>query len=427
MDVAATKRRKLNKVISKWSFNSLKQLQKEIETEEDKGSNKRISKRQVTQSLVPFFDCLEQLTVEGNENEPIYFWASNLEKMLALVLAESPQYKALWPADCRHIKLTLYLDECTGGNVLAPSSSKKSCFFFAFVDVTKYQHIPCLWLPIAMVPSRDVAVICGGLSAVATAVLKHLGFQLEHGITLHGARYTVELEAYVGDYDSIARVFMSKGAAGPRPCVLCSNVVAKWSTVATRDPYFLDIGSDKVSDFQIIHSQQLHGMYDELLTRSRHASLSAIKEQETQFGFSLHNNSLLADFQARQALPLEKLIYDSCHMFFSNGIISAEINLLIKQMNQQPGTTLHDLRRSVKEVQWRCSSVSFSSPGARAFLFHDPLFEGNFYKGGASKTWYLFPLLHYYAFALVSSELEQAMKCFSALLQAERALQSFGI
>ena len=425
MDEAAAKRRKISNVISKWSWKSLSSLQTNIRAETGEKDEKPISKRQVAKSLQPFLDCLEKLTVAGTDNVDVHFWTCNLQKMMALVLAESPQYKALWPNDCRHIKLTLYLDERTGGNVLTTSSSKKSCFFFLFVDVTKYQHIPCLWLPLATIPSRDVAVICGGLSAVTTAVLKHLGLQVEHGITLQGSQCTVEIEAYVGDYDSIASVFMSKGAAGLRPCLLCSNVVSKWSDMPNRDPFFLDISSDKVQQFQIITSWELRGIYDDFLTRSLHATKAARKEQETQFGFSLHSKSLLADLQARSMLPVEKVIYDSCHMYFSNGIVAAEVNLLVKQMNQQPGTMLSDLQRSVREVRWNCSQDSFTSPGSRAFLFHDSLFEGNFYKGGASKTWCLLPLLHYYAFVLTSTELEQSMKCFSALLQAGKDLTMF--
>ena len=426
MDGSETKRRRLTEALSRWSGKEILRFERDRDAASE--PTDRTSKKQVEKALKPIQNFLEQLNVCAKDGSNVFFWTCNLEKYFNFLGQESPQFLGSWTLGTKSIKLTLYMDECTGGNIVAPQSSKKTCFFYIFVDETKYQHIPCLWLPLAMIPSKDVSVVSGGMSAVTKVVLKHLHSQLERGLIISGKRYDVELQAYVGDYDSIARIYMSKGASGLRPCLCCANIVAKWSDLPNLDSFFLHVSSPDVESFQPIRSVELYEAFDDFLASSQNVSKAALKEHEKQLGYSLHPHSLLVD-PARTILPLEMLTFDSCHMYFSNGVAAEEINLMIHQLQEKAGVTLQQLRRSVQEVNWHCHSTDFNAPSSRSFLFADAMFDGSFYRGSASKVWYVLPLVHYYSATLAADALGDSMASFSALLKVPAhgsCLYSFG-
>ena len=310
------------------------------------------------------------------------------------------------------------MDECTGGNVLATNSSKKSCFFYIAVKQLAHLQSADCWFPHSMVPSRDVTDVAGGVSSVTASIVRHLHLQRQEGVSINGVRYTLNLQLYIGDYDSVARVFLSKGASGLHCCALCANVVAAWSDVPSFDGHFLTISSDEVEHFQVYDPTELYAVHDELQSQINNMTKAQKQEKETQFGFGIHEQSLLSCQTSRTLLSIDKVVYDSHHLYFANGVAAQEILLLQKQLASDLHLELSRIQESVCEVPWACNNSSFSSVSGRKHLFHPSLWRGVFFKGSATAVWYLMPLLWYYAFVFGKDLLSDALKCFSALMDA---------
>lgn len=380
-----------------------------------------VNHRDVEAVLKPPKKCYERLTVEGLDG-PIHFWASNVQHMLYYLLEASQAYKTIWlqehPLDA--VRLILYCDERTGGNVLATSSSKKALFFYVSLDGMHSVAQDFMWLPHAMVPARDVSMVIGGMAGCLQKILEHLSEQVNRGVCLLGRRYRLEIKAYVGDYDALSRSYMAKSASGLRPCLRCSNVLAKWTSVMDHpdaSKHFHTISSDDVSGFRLLEHEELVSLFDELLAWSTTQSTAVRKEKERAFGFSLHSKSILASQPCRHLLPVTKVVYDSHHCYFSNGCAAEELLLFAARMPQS-GVTLAMLRESVVETNWVCSDSDFRSKSSRSWLLNDTWFAGTFYKGSATQCWYLLPLFYYYIAALCGDCLPAEVACFGALMQA---------
>ena len=242
-------------------------------------------------------------------------------------MANSPKCRERWripPGATIHI--ALHLDECTGGNVLATHSSKKIAFFHLSVDkIGKIQYHQ-MWLPYAMIGARcHSGFWC--LSALTSALLRHFHIQQVHGVRVLGNHNKLNLKAYVGNYDSIVRMYMAKEASGLRPCLLCANILSSRSDVPFHDPHFLTSQSHDTETFQPIVPAELHSSFDELLVACQGSTQTAKQEQERNFWGISCTQSLLNCAVSRELLPLNKIVFDSCHCYYANGACAMEILL----------------------------------------------------------------------------------------------------
>lgn len=375
------------------------------------------SKRVAREILQPCWNCYEELQVLATEGPPVKFWAANVQRLLEHILENSPKYRERWtipPGGA--VSVVLYLDECTGGNVLATHSSKKIAFFYLGVDEVGKLQYHQMWLPYAMMPARDISLVSGGLSAFTGALLRHFHAQQTQGLTIFGNHYALTLKAYVGDYDSIATMYMAKGASGLKPCLLCANILSSRSDVPSIDAHFQGIESHQTEKFQPVAPAELHSLFDELLVASHGSTQTARQEQERNFGCSLHPHSLLNCSVARELLPISKIVFDSCHCYYANGASATEILLFQAQMEQRLGIDLKQIQTAVAEVKWMSADKNFNSPGARRFLFEPTLWAGTSHKGSASQVWVLLPLFFYLGYVLGKDILTKELRCFSALM-----------
>eukprot|EP00438_Fugacium_kawagutii_P011639 Skav222053 [mRNA] locus=scaffold1020:532279:533544:+ [translate_table: standard] len=416
----SSKRLKLSQALARAPQRLIETIQKLLQDGNDWTSQPvRLSKKVAREILQPCWNCYQELQVAATEGPPLKFFAANLQRLLEHVLEKSPKYNERWTLPLGGaINVVLYLDECTGGNVLATNSSKKIAFFYLGVDeVGKLLHHQ-MWLPYAMMPARDIAMVSGGLSALTATVLRHFHAEQIGGLRICGNHYTINLKAYVGDYDSIARMYMSKGAAGLKPCLLRANVLSSRSDVPSVDNHFLSIASSQTDKFQPVVPAELHSLFDELLVAC-HGSTKALRvEQERNFGYSLHPDSLLNCSVSRELMPISKVVFDSCHCYYANGATATEILLFQARMEERLGIDLKQIQSAVGEVKWMSHDKNFSSSSARRYLFEPALWAGTSHKGSASQVWALLPLLFYMGYVLGKDILMRELQCFSALMEA---------
>ena len=88
-------------------------------------------KRSAQRILQSTFEVYKPLGVAGMQGQQISFWGADLERALSFTLMRGDVYRQAFLTACephREIKIILYGDECTGGNVLQVASSKKIFF-----------------------------------------------------------------------------------------------------------------------------------------------------------------------------------------------------------------------------------------------------------------------------------------------------------
>ena len=124
------------------------------------------------------------------------------------------------------------------------------------------------------------------------------------------------------------------------------------SDVPMADDYFQNIACPSVSAFQQYKHEDLIGCYEKLLTDTRACTKKFKDQTETTFGFSLLDDGVLACHTARQILTVDKVIFESQHNYFSNGIATSEILLMLGHFTKATGLGLAEIQRSVREVSW---------------------------------------------------------------------------
>ena len=76
-------------------------------------------------------------------------------------------------------KLTIlfYMDECTGGNVLATASNKRMYFFYAAIKELGNLYRKIAFLPWACIPAKDLSLEDGpNMATVTRAILQDWGW-----------------------------------------------------------------------------------------------------------------------------------------------------------------------------------------------------------------------------------------------------------
>ena len=372
--------------------------------------------------------CYEKVSLPSTESTPVHFYMGKIQHMLQYIMSQSKCYKACFDTAFGTndtMDVLLYADETTGGNVLATASSKQ--YYFIHVAIKQIGHLRLeeAWWPLTAIPARDLKLIRGQLSAVMALVCRSIDKQNKEGICLGEKTLHANVFALVGDYDAIAKTFAAKGAAGLKPCCLCQNILMKSSSVPMADDYFKSIACPSVNAFQQYKADELIGCYDKLLSETKRSTQKFKDESETTFGFSLLDDGVLACHTARSMLTIHKVVFDSQHNYFSNGIATSEMVLMLEHFTKSSGLTLTDIQRSVREVAWCCANRNFSSPSLRSWLFDERLWKGTMYKGSATQLWYAMPLFNWFLQTFSNDRIMPQLQSWNALMEVYLSLKAF--
>ena len=419
-----SKRQCLSKSLANASGQLVYKLSRLAEGKQPSSKPSGAFRRQVAKVLQPMKDVYVPITMADSNGEPVCFYAGNLESLLDYVLTNSPTFKEAVLAAGQHFSLIWYCDETTGGNVLATSQKKKSTLFYLAIFEVQHLRSPEAWLPWALVPVMDLHLIPGGLSAVTAKLCRHLSHWLENGVHVAGRHFTLSVKAVVGDYDAIIRLFGAKGAAALKPCCLCMNCVSRTSTTDQADDYFRRITCTSFETFEPLRQSELNDVYDGMLLTMAGLSKAKREEQERVLGFTVDPTTVLACPTARDVLRIDRVVLDSMHIYYSNGVAAQELLLLQAALETKVGVTLQQLSDSAQEVAWTCQSLKFRPPSARKHLFHESFWQGNVYKGSGSAVWFLLPLVCFYAASQVATyETLPELESFHALMDVVKCLK----
>ena len=382
-------------------------------------------KRKVSEILQPAKDCYIQLSLDGDNGDPVFFWAAHVERLLGHIVNNCSAYKKALRSAGQTLSFYMYADASTAGNVLKTSQSLKGMLWYVAIEEIGYLLSPHAWIPFAMIPQMDLDKISGGFSALAARLSQHFSQWVSKELQVLDQKFEVVFKAFVGDYEAVAALLAGKGASALKPCVLCMNCLSKTSTATKQDNYFQSISCWQFEKFQTYKQCELNQMYEEHLAKVPTMKKMQLEETERCLGFRLHKCAVLAVPEARNMFRLDKLLLDSMHIYFSNGIAAQELLLLQQSLYKRHGITLDFLKERFLEVSWLCQSEKYKNPSARRRLFHESFWSGNCYKGEATAVWFVLPLVCFYTSALATYESLPELESFHALLKVVRELKKF--
>ena len=280
-------------------------------------------------------------------------------------------------------------------------------------------HKEAAWIPIAVVQHLQCDNISAGLSAVMAVILRAVhsqscadGFALP---ALNQRRVKINTQGYfLSDQDAQRGTWHTKGSAGLKPCMFCSNITKKNSLPdSTR---FLSICSAEKHQFRCIYDADWTEAHAHLATMSRKDRV----DWEKAYGLQYQPHGMVADGTAFAALPPSRACNDAMHCYYANGIASLELQLIVQALAEH-GLALSSLRELASASAW------LGGLGTRpAYLLADEMFEDKMYKGDAKHTLACVYLMLYYLDILFPDDHQLAKEKSSmiALKQCCAELQS---
>ena len=283
------------------------------------------------------------------------------------------------------LKIILYADELTPGNVIRPDNRRKLVQWYAsFADFKLHLRNEAVWLPVAVLRSSMVSQIDGGMSTATRALLQTIirePCSILTGTVVEIPEPTLvmgSISVFLGDESALKQFWAVMGSSGIKPCFACTNVVKKGSRLLSVCADLVDITETDFSKCVPATAEDLWSAQDEL---SR--VVSDRKQLQTACGQNYCPNGVLADKDMRPYVDPMGTQFDTMHTYFSGGIAEVEIGLFLKVLQKLDGlqsTVLQDLCNSWKshkthfitlkdfELKGMASAVLIVVPMLRYFI-----------------------------------------------------------
>eukprot|EP00435_Cladocopium_sp_Y103_P049984 s978_g15.t1 len=340
--------------------------------------------------------CLRELRVPLTEGGHMTFPCMSLVDLLQKKVNTCPLFaeslRRVLARDASHVRLAIYCDDAQGGNVMAAKASMKASLIYAIFLDFPILHLENLWLTLAVLKARDVSKCRGGLAAVMSEMLSFYKGELDNGLAIEITQGDPDLLfvpeiIYLGDHEGLRASLGCKGAAGIKPCLKCTNIVALGRAEGLRNHF--DIAS--------VEHQQFRSMTQEMVDETARILASQpnqkmLQETEKMLGWNwaiLRESPLTRD-GLRGFLDIENINYDAMHHYFSNGVIAQELGAWFSQLRRAK-ITLDHIRQYVN-LGWKAAGEDDKSKKP-ALLFDEKLWrEEADYRGDASETMCVLPL-----------------------------------
>ena len=387
--------------------------------------------RDVYQVLSRYETCIVRVpmtrsqNIEGGSRQFLLFNPHLLLQVLAnenkaladLLLASTGGGKEM-------LRMILYHDECSAGNVVAPDPALKACLmYFGFHNFKHHLRREAAWFPLGLALHSDISN-WGGMSVVMKEIMKTLqACKLTEGLPmkLNGCDYLLRMEVYafIGDYEAVRQCFDSKGSAGIRPCHRCINIISKAAKETCRNPQFLSITHPCSSDLVAASDASIFQVIDDMCG-TEWTVKAHLEEHEKCCGFKLNKNGLLASPQ-RELLPPSKVLGDPMHAYWSKGLCSYEATSLATRLSKVLGVSLKSLRAACSTMPWRTSSTCRPGKTLVNRILHDTRFAADGYRGSAKDLQVAVRLMQWFLQEILEPQgdrrLQSELDSFAALHQ----------
>jgi len=262
-------------------------------------------------------------------------------------------------------RLIFYVDEASPGNLLSVDNTRKVHAFYWSIaefgrELLSKEH---LWFLGGVIRSNIASEIAGGLSCIFKSLLKtsFFGvFNISAGVYLKlaptvGRMLVAELGIVISDESALKSLWVSKGAAGMKPCFLCKNIVSIHSDLErlAAGGYIQSIKCKDFSKFDLHTNETVFEAVDRLARSKDTMRVGEFQAEERILGLNFHPEHILNDAELRRYIrPATVFMYDFVHVFLSGGLCNIEIFLFLRALKTACGFGYQQLRAFVQPWHW---------------------------------------------------------------------------
>ena len=274
---------------------------------------------------------------------------ASFQQLLAFYCAECPMFREMVARLHVHSpcspdqpwSLILYCDETTPGNPLRLDQLKKYmatyCTFKDWGSIM-LRH-DAMWLPIAVLRTKEIKKIRGGWPTALRQLLRHLllgegNIRLGVPIPALGIVLYIKVSNIIADEAALQQVWSSTGANGSFPAIELENVTAMPPRGLVA-PSLMDISCTDVSRYKYNSNEMIWGKVDVLAAMANDPSIGKGTLESLETGYGLHHNpdGILQDHEIRPHLPpADVTTHDGMHALFSDGLCQTEVNLALHEL-----------------------------------------------------------------------------------------------
>ena len=324
-------------------------------------------------------------------------------------------------------KLTVlfYMDECTGGNVLATASNKRMYFFYAAIKELGYLNCKTAFLPWACIPAKDLS--------------------LEDGPTWHqspvqsckiGWRNSLNKAAccMVDDFECFWNVCLQITMRSVR--FLIQKELPHWNLVRCAAMFWAKHEQKStviLSSWPSAHAIN-HALSATAWWNSSQFTTKCCTRPSTWQRPAWRRKKKYLDFSSTKTVCLQIPTSEWSWTWIIWSLIRPTATMptgsqvrnccwWCKSLKEH-GITTEMWQQTIRDVPWRCRDEHFRAPSARAFLFQQSFWSGEMFKGSASQVWFLLPWFHFHMHQLAVDHNASEWKSFGVLLKCHYALRA---
>ena len=208
--------------------------------------------------------------------------------------------------------LVLYNDEARPGNRLKSHNARAvQAVYAAFLEWGPWNlSKEDWWLPLGSVASDDLSDAEAGIAQLVGGILKLMFDPSKHDARYSGLQLTLadgsttkiwfELKAILADESALHQIWLSKGSAGVKCCLMCKNVVGRvWmaSELCSNKTYFQNYHDiERLDQCDLADKQFVMTILRELkLSRPPAMTKGKYEERQKILGWSDSDYSMLSD------------------------------------------------------------------------------------------------------------------------------------
>ena len=423
---------------SSGSENNTLQIYNALQDEEEDQLKPGLFKRLVRRRLEPASACFEEHLLPGyEEGAEVSIFLPKFKELLEFYAAAAPDWaeallRCLEAQRDSAMRIILYSDDVTCGNILAPRKSKKfTLFYIGVAQMRGHLHHAGTWLLGACAQYAHVERVQGGISAVAARLVRCIlndvtraGFPL----TCRGRSQWVRVCGpihFLGDHEAQRAIYHAKGSAAICPCLQCCNVACKgfddlpagWTTITDHHR----------SNFMRRTDAEIFEALDELCGLNG----KELETQEKALGFCCIEGAITLDQAVRHEMPPLLSCNEVLHDYFANGIACLELALLRQALQAQASIRLEEIKEQLVAERWHRSGEGRSfAVGTLRRLLHPKCWEEEKnkekYKGDGNECHsvvYLFNYIQWQHLPAGPNDVRDSFQLLAEVCRELRALQ----
>eukprot|EP00438_Fugacium_kawagutii_P002335 Skav205348 [mRNA] locus=scaffold418:36848:38836:+ [translate_table: standard] len=401
------KRSRLQAAQARFSERSIWIMQRLLNNKDATKGPSGAAKRAFNAALAPARQCFQILRCPNIDPavEDIQFAVARIPQLLRYTCDACEPLRQILHAHAQRgpVKVILCHDETTAGNVLATEARQKVLMFYiTFACLQDFQNSASAWFPVGAVTHDQLSHCRGGLSKVhALFVEQWCAQNLDTPFAIGSdTLIRLQLSVFVSDMESQRAALCAKGSAGLKPCAFCITCLAKDASETAEDGSFQTIAQSDLSLFAKHDHGALQRYMREHVPNIPHTTKKDKELREKCLGYRITADGMWTSDPCCNTLPLQAFVNDSMHLYYANGIVCTEIQLLLTEVHKVTGKTIDDIKQTVLDAGWERPKHAKKDGENKWWcqrLFKTTFFTGSMYKGSAAQTRALAPLLAWLA------------------------------